>query len=118
MMFLLLADVAAGAQDEPERVLRTLIISLGGFCAGVAFIKALWRLAPWLHPRRRLHRELFNLFHGILLLSYAGLAVLTTDHIHQHLIDNDTPLWQLWIALLSFVLGSVSLVGLIATRKR
>lgn len=113
-MLSLLADVATG--DEASKVLRTLIVSLGGFCAGMAFVKALWRLSPWIHPKRHLYRQPANLFFGILLLSFAGISVLTTDHIYRHLLDNDTPLWQLWLALLSFTVGAVALVGLIATR--
>lgn len=114
MTSVLLAIVAA-VRDEPAEVLRTLIVSLGGFCAGVAFVKALWRLSPWLHRRRP--RRLFDLFFGVLLLSFAGLALLTTDHIYQHLVADDTPLWQLWVALGSFAIGAVALVGLVATRS-
>ena len=107
--------VAIMARNEPAEVMSTLIVSLGGFCAGVAFVKALWRLSPWLYLSRR-HRRRFDLFFGVLLLSFAGLALLTTDHIYQHLVDDNTPLWQLWLALLSFVAGAVALVGILTAR--
>lgn len=114
-LYLFLTDaVAQGARDEPGEVLRTLIVSLGGFCAGVAFVQALWRLSPWVTRRGRVAG--WDLFLGVLLLAFAGLAVLTTDHIHQHLVEDDTPLWQLWMALGSFTIGAVALVGMIATR--
>lgn len=114
MMHVLTMLLAQAVRDEPAEVLRTLIVSLGGFCAGVAFVKALWRLSPWLHRRRP--RRVSDLFFGTLLLSFAGLSLLTTDHIYQHLVADDTPLWQLWVALGSFTAGAVALVGLIATR--
>lgn len=98
------ADV--GAVNDAGLVLRQLIVSMGGLCAGAALAFSVWNF------RARQPRRLMT---AMLLLSYVGIAILTTDHIYRHLLADDAPAWQLWGALTSFALGGVSLVTLLIT---
>lgn len=107
--------LAASKAAEAVTVLRTLIVALGGFCAVAAVLLALWYIIP-LRNRRNGEPGLASLLLGLLMLSYAGLAALTTDHIYKHLIANDAPAWQLWSALGTFTLGVITLLSLVAVR--
>lgn len=100
---------------EAIAVLRTLIVALGGFCTVAAVLLAAWYLLP-LRRHDGGEGRFATLLLGLLLLSYAGLAALTTDHIYKHLIANDAPAWQLWSALSTFTLGVVTLLSLLAVR--
>ena len=102
--------------NDAVAVVRTLIVALGGFCTVAATLLALWYLVPLRHKTTSGEPRLATLMLGFLMLSYAGLAALTTDHIYKHLIANDAPAWQLWTALLTFTSGVITLIFLIAVR--
>jgi hypothetical protein len=88
--------------SDADVVLRQLIVSLGGLCVGSAVVFAIW------HARVRAPRRLAT---AGLLLSFAIIGVLTTDHIYRHLVEDDAPIWQLWGGLVGFTLGAVSIIA-------
>ncbi len=94
---------------DADAVLRQMIIALGGAAMGLAVI-VLWAYRKVLPLARRATAV------GA-ALSYIVLAFLTTEHIHSHLEANDAPLWQLWGGLIGFVVGIVTLYGLLIRRK-
>jgi hypothetical protein len=83
--------------SDAEVVMAQLIVSLGGFALGSSLALA------WRHWRSR-HAD-WPLT-TMLLLSFAGVVALTTDHVYRHLLADDAPLWQLWGALTAFSLGA------------
>lgn len=107
--------IAAAHGADAASVLRTLIVGLGGFATVSALILAGWNLWTWQRRADEVASLAAFLF-GALLLSFAGLCALTTDHIYRHLLADETAAWQLWLSLLSFTIGVLALLALLTTR--
>ncbi len=105
---------AAEQFTDADSVLRTLIIGLGGFATATALLLAVWNLWTW--HKSGDGRSFASLLFGLVLLSFAGLSALTTDHIYRHLLEREAAAWQLYLALGSFVLGAASLISLLSVR--
>jgi xanthosine utilization system XapX-like protein len=101
--------VAEIAVSDADVVLRQLIVSLGGLCVGAALVFAGWNL------RRRRPRQVAT---AGLLVAFAIVGVLTTDHIYRHLVADDAPAWQLWGGLIGFTVGAVSIIASLIQVRR
>lgn len=106
--------IGAEQFTDADSVLRTLIIGLGGFSTVLALGLSAWNLWTW-HKFTN-GRSFASLLFGLVLLSFAGLSVLTTDHIYRHLLADEAAAWQLWLALASFTLGVAALLSLLSVR--
>lgn len=100
---------------DADSVLRTLIIGLGGFSATAALFMAFRNFRSW---KRLVDRQnaLVSLLFGLVLVSFAGLSALTTDHIYKHLLSGEAAEWQLWLALTSFTVGAATLFVMLNLR--
>lgn len=106
--------MAAQQFTDADSVLRTLIIGLGGFATASSLMLALWNLWAW--KRKTDGLAFASLLLGLVLLSFAGLSALTTDHIYKHLLAREAAAWQLWLALASFTVGASALLCLLSVR--
>ena len=106
----MIAEIATdlyGSGADAEEVLRQIILALGGVAAGMAVVYAVWYV-----KNNRSGRLVLLSWQA----SYVILALLTTQHVYSHLQTDSAPAWQLFSAVVGFLLGLVGLVNLIRHR--